>query len=81
VDGLRLADGAPLRLEATYRLVTNNFLAGGGDGLAVLKSITANRADTGFLEHDALAEHLARLGQVGPPDGPRVDIDTRTARN
>ncbi|WP_459857535.1 bifunctional metallophosphatase/5'-nucleotidase [Humidesulfovibrio idahonensis] len=83
VDGLslRMADGtlAPLDPHATYRLVTNNFLAGGGDGLDMLKKLTAGRVDTGFLEHDVLAEHLAKLGAVAPPAdtlaGPRVVIN------
>jgi len=78
---VRKADGTltPLDPAATYRLVTNSFLASGGDGLSVLKRITAGREDTGFLEHDALAEHLARLGTVAPPAdtlaSPRVVID------
>lgn len=81
---LRLQDGAtaPLDPAATYRLVTNSFLAAGGDGLAPLKDIVLNRVDTGFLEHDALAEHLAALGAaqggkggIAPPAGPRVVIE------
>ena len=44
-----------------------------------LKAVVAGRVDTGLLEHDALAEHLRRLGEVDtPPDvrenGPRVRI-------
>jgi len=79
VEGLRLrlpgGGFAPMEAAATYRLVTNSFLAGGGDGLSILKTITANRVDTGFLEHDALADHLRRLGTVSPPEGPRAVID------
>jgi len=72
--------GAPLDMAATYHLVTNSFLAGGGDGLASLKGISANRTDTGFLEHDALAEHLTSLGARGPiapPAGQRVVLAAR----
>lgn len=77
---LHTADGkaAPLDPAATYRLVTNSFLAGGGDGLNTLKNATLNRVDTGFLEHDAFAEHLKVLGEkgpVGPAWGPRVVIE------
>lgn len=57
---------------ATYRLVTNSYLAGGGDGLATLKGIAAGRVDTGYLEHDALAEHLKALGVVEAPAERRV---------
>lgn len=82
VDALTLpgpgGSGAPLDLAATYRLVTNSFLAGGGDGLTSLKGIGANRVDTGFLEHDALIELLRSRGAhgpVAPPAGQRVVIE------
>jgi 5'-nucleotidase len=82
VDSLTLqrpgTPAAPLDLAATYRLVTNSFLASGGDGLTTLKDISARRMDTGFLEHDALAEHLISLGARGPiapPAGLRVVIE------
>ncbi|MHC1752828.1 bifunctional metallophosphatase/5'-nucleotidase [Humidesulfovibrio sp.] len=74
--------GAPAKAldpAATYRLVTNSFLANGGDGLHALKTISASRIDTGLLEHDALAQHLVALGKAGPiapPAGPRVVVDT-----
>jgi 5'-nucleotidase / UDP-sugar diphosphatase len=82
---LRNPDGraAPLDPAATYRLVTNSFLAGGGDGLATLKATTQNRMDTGYLEHDALAEYLAILGAKGviaPPAGPRVVIELQEGK-
>ena len=57
---------------ATYLLVTNSYLAGGGDGQATLKGITTDRRDTGHLEHDALAEHLKALGVVQAPAQRRV---------
>ena len=69
----------PFDPAATYRLVTNSFLANGGDGLHALKTISANRIDTGLLEHDALAQHLIALGAAGaikPPAGPRAVVDT-----
>ena len=84
ISGLRVraAGGAwaALDMAATYRLVTNSFLAGGGDGLATLRDITTNNAqtamlvDTGYLEHDAFGEHLARLGTVLAPGERRVVI-------
>jgi len=87
VDALTLlrpgAAGVPLDMTATYRLVTNSFLAEGGDGLASLKGISGNRTDTGFLEHDALAEHLISLGAHGPippPAGPRMTIELPAAK-
>ncbi len=82
VDALTLlvpgGSGAPLDMAATYRLVTNSFLAAGGDGLTTLRGIGANGVDTGFLEHDALAELLRSRGAhgpVAPPVSPRVVIE------
>jgi 5'-nucleotidase len=76
VSGIRVrqSDGGVAELDpaATYRLVTNSFLAGGGDGLATLKNAAGERLDTGYLESDALAEHLKTLGVVAVPLEPRV---------
>ncbi len=75
IDGLllRAADGAttPVDPAGTYRLVVDNFLAGGGDGMAGLKAVARGRVDTGLLEHDALAEHLHRLREVDAPTDVR----------
>jgi 5'-nucleotidase / UDP-sugar diphosphatase len=74
---VRQADGgfAAIDPAGTYTLVTNSFLAGGGDGLATLKSAPGSRVDTGFLEHDALAEHLKALGVVAAPKERRVVVE------
>jgi len=81
VQGLlvRGADGrfAAYDPSAVYRLVTNSFLAGGGDGMATLKNASGPREDTGILESDALAEHLKRLGVAQPPAGARVRVEGR----
>jgi len=73
---VRGADGSFAAIDpaATYRLVTNSYLAGGGDGLATLKNALGARVDTGYLEHDALAEHLEVLGVVRAPAGRRVEV-------
>ncbi len=55
----------PVDPSATYRVVTNSFLAGGGDGAATLKN-APRREDTGILETDALTDHLRGLGIVRP---------------
>jgi 5'-nucleotidase len=65
--------------SARYLLVTNSFLAGGGDGLATLRDSQGTRVDTGFLEHDAFAEYLTGLGVVRPADGARVVIEAPAA--
>jgi len=79
VSGLRVrgTGGGFVEIDpaATYRLVTNSYLAGGGDGLATLKSAFGSRVDTGYLEHDALAEHLKALGVVEAPAERRVVLE------
>lgn len=70
---------AELDPEATYRLVTNSFVAGGGDGLTTLKNAAGERLDTGYLESDALAEHLKALGVVTAPEERRVAIEAGSA--
>ncbi len=64
---LQNPDGSftPVAPSATYRVVTNSFLAGGGDGAATLKN-APRREDTGILETDALTDHLRGLGIVRP---------------
>jgi 5'-nucleotidase / UDP-sugar diphosphatase len=73
---VRQPDGSSGAMDpaATYRLVTNSFLAGGGDSLDTLKSAAGDRVDTGYLEHDALAEYLKALGVVAAPQEHRVVI-------
>lgn len=64
----------PVDPDASYRLVTNSFLAGGGDGASTLKN-AARREDTGILETDILVDHLRGLGTVRPAREGRVVIE------
>lgn len=50
-------DGAPLDLDATYRITTNNFLADGGDGFTVFSEGT-NRSGGGD-DLQAFIDHIA----------------------
>lgn len=61
----------PLEADATYTLVTNAFLANGGDGYAVLKD-AATRHDTGFVEAASLAEYVKRIQYLKPFDSTGV---------
>ena len=73
---VRKADGGFAEIDpaATYRLVTNSYLAGGGDGQDTLKNAAGSRVDSGYLEHDVLAEHLKALGVVEAPKERRVVV-------
>jgi len=61
-------------LTGTYRVVTNNFLAAGGDGFIALKSSKAT--DTGLIDADVFADYLRSLGTVGNPTDQRVTVLT-----
>ncbi len=57
VSNLTIA-GKPVNPTATYRIVTNNFMADGGDGIATIKASAGYRYDTGALDIDALVDYL-----------------------
>jgi 2',3'-cyclic-nucleotide 2'-phosphodiesterase (5'-nucleotidase family) len=64
-------DGKPLVDAQTYRVVTNNFLADGGDGFPAFKDGT-NRY-FGGLDIDAFADYLsAQPGGYTPPVPSRI---------
>jgi 5'-nucleotidase len=66
ITGIQVAAGgsfAALDPNATYRVVVNNFIAGGGDGYSVLTKGT-DRVDTGFLDSDVLTEYLSARSPV-----------------
>lgn len=50
--------GKPLDMIATYRCTFNNFVAGGGDAIDVVKNAKGERIDTGLLDIDAFIDTL-----------------------
>lgn len=67
---VRDADGewTPIDPDAVYTIVTNDFMADGGDGFSMLRDGT-NRYDTAIDLADALAEYLT----VNAPFAPELD--------
>jgi len=65
--------GAPFDPQRSYTLVTSDYLAGGGDNLAMLKEAT-RREQVGLLLRDAIMQHISRLTAAGKP----VVADTTT---
>jgi 5'-nucleotidase len=61
--------GAPLDRDAVYRVVTNNFLAGGQDGWVTFADGT-NRWDTYYDMQQGFVEYLEMLGTVDAEDVP-----------
>jgi 5'-nucleotidase len=77
VSNLEILDGGtylPVQNEAVYRIVTNAFVAGGGDGFTAIKNATGFRSDTGVVDSDAFREHLAVLVNVENPTEERITI-------
>ena len=64
---LLTAGGQPVTAAAQYRLATSNYLAGGGDGYAMLKSLPVLRPAEGSpLETDVVLEAMERAGTIAP---------------
>ncbi|WP_373990717.1 bifunctional UDP-sugar hydrolase/5'-nucleotidase [Duganella sp. BuS-21] len=61
-------NGVPLQMDSSYRVVTNNFLAEGGDGFPGF-SKGSNRAPTSIRDIDALTSYLIKREQDKQPAG------------
>ena len=70
VSGMRL-NGKPIDPAATYRVVVNNYLASGGDGLAAFTAGT-DITDKNIIDLDALVDWIAP-GRT-PPESNRVHL-------
>ena len=66
------AGWAPVDDAARYGIVTNNFMAGGGDGYAMLESDGQQVYDTAIDMADALAEYLAENAPYSPQIEGRI---------
>ena len=65
--------GAPLEMGRTYKLATNDFIFGGGDGYAALtrgKAIIDPSAGT--LMATTVMDHIAQQGEVAPQIEGRI---------
>jgi uncharacterized repeat protein (TIGR01451 family) len=63
-----MVNGEPLNPSRTYRVVTNNWLAAGGDGWVTFADGT-NRWDTGYLMQEGVNDYIRWYNSnVGPID-------------
>lgn len=67
-----LVNGEPLDLARTYKMVTNNFTAAGGDGYGVLTPLP--QYDTGYVDADATMEYIQSSGEVKPAVEGRITV-------
>jgi 2',3'-cyclic-nucleotide 2'-phosphodiesterase (5'-nucleotidase family) len=63
---LKLADGTPIEMSTTYKVVVNSFMAAGGDDLAILKELTAKQLDTGVIDLDVAVAYFKAQTAAGP---------------
>ncbi|MBI9108967.1 MAG: 5'-nucleotidase C-terminal domain-containing protein [Spirochaetales bacterium] len=61
-----LIEGKPVDPAGTYKVSTNSFLAGGGDGYSVFRK-AANRYDTSLFQRDVLIEYIQSMEQPIKP--------------
>jgi 5'-nucleotidase / UDP-sugar diphosphatase len=54
----------PLDTAATFKIVTNNFVAGGGDGFDVFKNAKGSRLDTYLPDYSVMSEYVQFLKTV-----------------
>jgi 5'-nucleotidase len=73
VPGSVKLNGVRLEMDTSYRVVTNNFLAEGGDGFPTFKK-GANRAPTSIRDIDALTQYLVKRAQDGKPAGAAAPL-------
>lgn len=67
VVSISKSDGTPVDMTdstTTYKVATNNFMAGGGDGFGAFLQAT-NMVDTHILIRDALADAVTAAGTAG----------------
>jgi 2',3'-cyclic-nucleotide 2'-phosphodiesterase (5'-nucleotidase family) len=60
-----LVGGDPLDLAAEYRLVTNDYMANGGDSFTPLET-PVSREDLAVLLRDAITDYVKHVGVVEP---------------
>jgi 5'-nucleotidase len=64
----------PLEAGVTYKVVTNNFIAGGGDGFDVLKNAKGSKLDTYLPDYSVMSEYMTFLKTAEPKVEGRITI-------
>lgn len=65
-------DDFVMDLDKTYRIVTNSYLANGGDGCVTFKNATGYKYDTGFVDADVMADYLKLMKSISNPTEERI---------
>ncbi|MGE5679195.1 MAG: 5'-nucleotidase C-terminal domain-containing protein, partial [Pseudomonadota bacterium] len=75
---IKMADGTMLDDNKLYKLVTNDFQAGGGDKYDMFKE-GINRVDTAIPVRDALVDEIKAQGTISPVDDGRLTDINKTS--
>lgn len=67
-----IISGQPIDLTKTYKVVVNNFMAGGGDNLNTLKACT-KKLDTGLNDIDAFVDYIKANSPLSTGDEKRIN--------
>lgn len=71
-------NGEPVAKDKTYRIVTNSFVASGGDAFTMIRDAKGYRIDTGSLDRDALVDYLKSYKGDDPSRDPRIVFERAT---
>ena len=63
---------SPIDLDAIYRVASNNFMRGGGDGYDVFAENAIDPYDAGAVLADAVAEYIGNQSPVSPAAEGRI---------
>ncbi|HPE68495.1 MAG TPA: 5'-nucleotidase C-terminal domain-containing protein [Thermotogota bacterium] len=69
-----LVQGEPIEMDKMYKLATNDYMAGGGDGYTMLPTYKARGYDTGFVLADVVKQYLEKLGTIESYDDSQRTI-------
>lgn len=76
---VKMLDGSLLDENKIYKVVTNDFQAGGGDGYVMFKE-GKNQIDTSIPIRDVLVNEIKAKGTIAPvDDGRMIDVKTNTS--
>ncbi|MFP4348482.1 MAG: bifunctional metallophosphatase/5'-nucleotidase [Desulfococcaceae bacterium] len=62
----------PVNPDWVYRVATNAYLAGGGDGYSVLENADGYRYDTGFVDAETFMDYVRHVGTLNAPEDTGV---------
>ncbi|MDF2592422.1 MAG: 2,3-cyclic-nucleotide 2-phosphodiesterase [Clostridia bacterium] len=78
---VKMLDGSLLDENKIYKIVTNDFQAGGGDGYVMFKE-GKKQVDTSIPIRDVLVKEIKAKGTISPvDDGRMIDVKAKTSFN